>query len=125
MTAEGQPVIRKLTPGPAGDAPPAADPPAGRKRGKVGAVVGDRGYDSGANVRLVRRLRARVVLPPVDRRTHRRRYSTTVYQGRDVGERFWQKAKQSRRVATRYDKLDVGYLAFAYLASVLMVLRNP
>ena len=118
-------MILKLTPGQAGDAPHAADLLAGQKRGAVKAVVGDRGYDSDATVALVRRLRARVVIPPVARRVHRRRYSKTLYKGRNVVERFWQKAKQSRRVATRYDKLDVCYLAFVHLASVLIVLRNP
>ncbi|MBN9520398.1 transposase, partial [bacterium] len=42
-----------------------------------------------------------------------------------VVERFWQKAKQYRRVATRYDKLDTSYLAFVHLAAVLVVLRHP
>jgi len=33
--------------------------------------------------------------------------------------------KQYRRVATRYDKLDVCYLAFIHLAATLAVLRHP
>jgi transposase len=88
-------------------------------------VIGDRGYDSDANVALVRRLRARVVIPPVARRTHQRRYSRRLYRGRNVVERFWSKVKQYRRVATRYDKLDTSYLAFVHLAAVLVVLRHP
>jgi transposase len=125
VTGKGHPVVLKLTPGQAGDAPHAPDLLAGRKRGEVGAVVGDRGYDSDANVRLVRRLRARVVIPPVARRTHQRRYSRALYRGRNVVERYWSKVKQYRRVATRYDKLDTSYLAFVHLASVLVVLRHP
>ena len=125
MTGKGHPVVLKLTPGQAGDAPHAADLLAGQKRGRVKAVVGDKGYDSDANVALVRRLRARVVIPPLRCRTRKRRYSKTRYKGRNVVERFWQKAKQCRRVATRFDKLDVCYLAFVHLASVLIVLKNP
>lgn len=125
MTGKGHPVVLKLTPGQAGDAPHAADLLAGQRRGRVKAVVADRGYDSDANVRLVRRLRARVVIPPLGCRTHRRRYSKALYRGRNVVERFWQKAKQYRRVATRYDKLDTSYLAFVHLASVIVVLRHP
>ena len=103
----------------------APDPLAGLKRGQVGAVVGDRGYDSDDNVRRVRRLRARVVIPPVRRRAHQRRYSKTLYRGRNVVERFWSKVKQYRRVATRYDKMGTSYLAFVHLAAVLVVLKHP
>jgi transposase len=117
--------VLKLTPGQAGDAPQAADLLAGRRRGTVRAVIADRGYDSDAIVGLVRRLRARVVIPPLGCRTRERRYSRRLYRGRNGVERFWSKVKQYRRVATRYDKLDVCYLAFVHLASVLTALRHP
>jgi transposase len=88
-------------------------------------VIADKGYDSDAIVALVRRLRARVVIPPLKCRTKRRRYSRVLYRGRNVVERFWNKVKRHRRVATRYDKLDTCYLAFVHLASVLVLLRHP
>jgi transposase len=88
-------------------------------------VIGDRGYDSDAIVARVRRLRARVVIPPLGCRKKRRRYSRRLCRGRNVVERFWSKVKRYRRVATRYDKLDDCYLAFVHLASVLTVLRHP
>ena len=125
VTGKGHPVAVKLTPGQAGDAPHAADLLAGAKRGRVKAVVGDRGYDRDDIVARVRRLRARVVIPPVRRRTHRRRYSKRLYKGRNVVERFGSKVKQYRRVATRYDKLDTSYLAFLHLASVLVIFTAP
>jgi transposase len=115
----------QLTPGQAGDAPRAAALLAGWRRGQARAVVADRGYDSDAIVRRVRSLRARVVIPPLKCRTHQRRYSRKLYRGRNVVERFWNRVKRHRRVATRYDKLDVCYLAFVHLASVLDVLRHP
>jgi transposase len=125
VTGKGHPVVLKLTPGPAGDAPHATDLLAGARRGVVKAVLGDKGYDSDANVRLVRRLRARVVIPPLGCRKRKRRYSKRLYKGRNVVERFWQKVKQYRRVATRFDKLDICYLAFVHLASVRIVLKTP
>ena len=88
-------------------------------------VVADRGYDADDILALVRRLRARAVIPPVSRRTHQRRYSRALYRGRNVVERYWNRVKQCRRVATRYDKLDTSYLAFVHLASVRTVLRHP
>lgn len=115
----------KLTAGQCGDAPQAADLLAGARRGVVRAVIGDRGYDSDAIVASIRRLRARVVIPPLACRVRPRRYSRALYQRRNVVERYWSKVKQYRRVATRYDKLDVCYLAFVHLASVLTVLRHP
>lgn len=125
VSGRGHPAVLKLTPGQSGDAPQTPDLLAGRRRGEVHAVLGDKGYDSDAIVRSIRRLRARVVIPPLRSRTHQRRYSKRLYQGRNVVERFWNKVKQYRRVATRYDKLDVCYLAFVHLASVLTVLRHP
>jgi transposase len=117
--------VLKLTPGQAGDAPQTADLLAGLRRGQVRAVIGDRSYDSDDNVARVRRIRARVVIPPLRCRTHQRRYSRRLYKGRNVVERFWSKVKQCRRVATRYDKLDTSYLAFVHLAAVLVVLKHP
>jgi transposase len=38
-------------------------------------------------------------------------------------ERFFNKIKQCRRVATRYDKLAANYLAFVQLASIRLWLR--
>jgi transposase len=39
-------------------------------------------------------------------------------------ERFFNKIKHCRRVATRYDKLAVNYLAFITLASIRLWLRD-
>lgn len=125
MNAKGHPMAVLLTPGPCGDAPQAARLLAGFRRGQVRAVLGDRGYDSDAIVALVRRRRARVVIPPLRCRTRLRRYSRKLYKLRNVAERFFARVKESRRVATRFDKLDVCYLAFVHLASVMTALRHP
>jgi transposase len=42
---------------------------------------------------------------------------------RNLIERFFNKIKQCRRVATRYDKLAANYLAFIQLASIRLWLR--
>ena len=39
-------------------------------------------------------------------------------------ERFFNKIKQCRRIATRYDKLAANYLAFIKLASISLWLRT-
>jgi hypothetical protein len=38
-------------------------------------------------------------------------------------ERFFNKTKQRRQVATRYEKLAASYLAFIHLASIRLWLR--
>ena len=125
MNGKAHPIVLKLTPGQAGDAPQAPELMAPARRGKTKAVVGDRAYDSNAILGQVKRLKARVVIPSTAGRTRQRRISKPLYKGRNVVERFWSKVKQYRRVATRYDKLDVCYLAFVQLASILSVLRHP
>lgn len=41
-----------------------------------------------------------------------------LYRQRNLVERFFNKIKQNRRIATRYDKLDDNYLAALKLVSV-------
>jgi len=45
------------------------------------------------------------------------------YRARNLVERFFNKIKQCRWVATRYDKLAANYLAFIQLASIRLWLR--
>jgi transposase len=50
-------------------------------------------------------------------------FSPYLYRVRNLIERFFNKIKQCRRVATRYDKLAVNYPAFIKLASIRIWLR--
>ena len=45
-------------------------------------------------------------------------FSPYLYRARNLIERFFNKIKHCRRVATRYDKLAANYLAFVELASI-------
>jgi transposase len=44
------------------------------------------------------------VIPPKKNRLQPREYDRHTYKERNLVERFWSKAKQFRRVATRYEK---------------------
>jgi transposase len=46
------------------------------------------------------------------------------YKERNIVERFFQRLKCFRRIATRYDKLARVYRAFIYIASILIHLGN-
>jgi len=50
-------------------------------------------------------------------------FSLHLYRARNLVERFFKKIRHCRRVATRYDKLAVNYLAFLQLASIRLWLR--
>ena len=50
-------------------------------------------------------------------------FSPHLYRARNQVERFFNRIKQCRRVATRYDRLAANYLAFVQLASIRLWLR--
>jgi transposase len=50
-------------------------------------------------------------------------FSPYLYRARNLVERFFNRIKHCRRVATRYDKLAANYLAFVQLASIRPWLR--
>ena len=50
-------------------------------------------------------------------------FSPYLYRARNLIEWFFNKIKQCRRVATRYDKLAANYLAFVKLASIRIWFR--
>jgi len=62
-------------------------------------------------------------IPPKQNRKDPICFSPYRYRARNLIERFFNKIKQCRRVATRYDKLAANYLAFVKLASIRVWLR--
>jgi DNA-binding transcriptional LysR family regulator len=62
-------------------------------------------------------------IPPRSNRNEPICFSPFLYRARNLVERFFNKIKQCRRVATRYDKLAANYLAFVQLASIRLWLR--
>ena len=62
-------------------------------------------------------------IPPKRNRTEALCFSPYLYRARNLVERFFNKIKHCRRVATRYDKLGANYLAFVQLAPIRLWLR--
>ena len=89
----------------------------------VRAVIADKGYDSKAVVAAVQARGAEAVIPTQQSRKEQRRIDQERYKDRNLVERFWAKAKQFRRVATRYEKTARNYLAFAHVAAVMVLLQ--
>ena len=53
----------------------------------------------------------------------KRPYDAELYKERNVIERFFNKLKQFRRVATRYDKLLANFMGFVKLAAIAIWLK--
>lgn len=80
------------------------------------AVVADKGYDSNAFVDTITRMGAEAVIPPRSNRLTPREFDRERYKARNLVERFFNRLKQFRRLATRYDKLANRFNAFLHLA---------
>jgi len=86
-------------------------------------LLADRGFDADWIRALVSQHGAWANIPPKRNRTEPICFSRHLYRARNLIERFFNKIKQCRRIATRYDKLAANYLAFIQLASIRLWLR--
>jgi len=78
-------------------------------------VVGDKGYDANALVALINAAGATAVIPPRSNRREQRTYDRHVYKDRNLVERFFNRLKQFRRIATRYEKLANNFISLLNL----------
>jgi transposase len=90
---------------------------------KACATIADKGYDADHLHDKIAQTGAEIVIPPKRNRKIRRRYDTALYKERNIIERFFNKLKQFRRVATRYDKLLVNFMGFVKIAAIAIWLR--
>ena len=86
-------------------------------------LLADRGYDADWIRTLAAKRGVWANIPPRCNRNEPICFSPYLYRARNLVERFFNKIKQCRRVATRYDKLAANYLAFIQLASIRLWLR--
>jgi transposase len=86
-------------------------------------LLADRGYDADWIRTFAAQRGAWANIPPKRNCKEPICFSPHLYRARNLVERFFNKIKQCRRVATRYDKLAANYLAFVKLASIRLWLR--
>ena len=86
-------------------------------------AIADKGYDADHLAERIAGAGTEVVIPPRRNRTCRRAYDIDLYKERNRIERFFNKLKQFRRVATRYDKLLANFMGFVKLAAIAIWLR--
>ena len=87
------------------------------------ATIGDRSYDADPLEAKIIEQGGQVVIPPRRHRKTPRAYDKELYKQRNRIERFFNKLKQFRRVATRYDKLLANFMGFVKLAAIAIWLR--
>ena len=86
-------------------------------------VLADKAYDANAIREMIDGQGAWANIPPKSNRKDPICFSPHLYKARNLVERFFNKIKHFRRIATRYDKLAANYMAMIKLASIRVWLR--
>jgi transposase len=92
----------------------------GRPRRRPRRIVGDKGYSSRRIRRYLRQHGIGATIPKKRDEQPQRVFDRALYRERNRVERCSNRLKQYRRVATRYEKLAVTYLAMVTIAAILM-----
>lgn len=87
-------------------------------------LLADKGYDADALREAVTARKAWANIPPKTNRVNPICFSKRLYRARNLIERFFNKIKQFRRIATRYDKLAENYAAALKLVAVRIWIRS-
>ena len=79
----------------------------------------DRTYEGDETRALAIELGCTPVVPPKSNRKNPWDYDKQLYKQRNQVERLFRRLKRFRRIFTRYDKLDIIFLAFVYFALIV------
>lgn len=79
------------------------------------ALLADKGYDANHLLDYLAERDIEPVIPPKANRLEQREYDRHVYKDRNLVERFFNRIKQFRRIATRYEKLARNFFAMLNL----------
>ena len=88
-----------------------------------GGVIADKAYDSNALRTLIANAGAEAVIPSNRTRKIIIPHNAEAYRLRNRIERFFNKLKHFRRIATRYDRRACYFLAALHLASAMIWMR--
>jgi len=79
----------------------------------------DRAYEGDATRKLAVQMGYIPIVPPKDNRREPWEYDKILYKQRNQIERLFRRIKRFRRIFTRYDKLDIMFLSFIFLAFIV------
>lgn len=87
------------------------------------ALIGDKAFDSDWLRAELNERGALAVIPPNGSRAGTILYDKEMYKWRHLIENFFQKIKEFRRIATRYDKTDTSFRAAIHLVASFLALK--
>ena len=120
---KGKPIGAVLSPGQRHESrffePAMASLPAGVK---PAALAGDKAYSSKAIRDWLAQREIQDVIPTRKDETRNENFDRELYRQRNVVERCIGWLKEKRRIATRYEKLAVHYLAMVQIAMILRLM---
>ena len=87
------------------------------------ALIADMAYDADRLLATLAQRRITAVIPPKANRKTPRMSDFALYCERNLVERFFNKLKHFRAIATRYDKLARNFLAGVQLACAIILLN--
>ena len=79
----------------------------------------DRAYEGDETRALAEELGYIPIVPPKSNRKNPWRYDKQLYKQCNQVERLFRRLKRFRHIFTRYDKLDIIFLTFVYLALIV------
>jgi transposase len=121
VDANGNPITLKLSEGQAHDGRSAADMLDTVGPGQT--LLADRAYDSDALRQSLANRGASANVKPMPHRVNIPPFSPYLYRFRNLVERFFNKLKHFRAIATRFEKHDANYLALVKLAAARIWMR--
>ena len=86
-------------------------------------ILGDKAYGAKAIRGYSDSQNAAYTIPPKSDVSAPWEVDWHTYKERHLVECFFQKLKWFRRIFTRYDKLDASFLAFVYIAAIVILLK--
>lgn len=90
---------------------------------ECGGVIADKAFDTNALREQIAKMGAEAVIPSKRSRKIQIPHDEAAYRTRNRIERCINKMKHFRRLATRYDRRSVHFLAFAVLACIMIWMR--
>jgi transposase len=82
----------------------------------------DKAYEGDETRDAAIRLNLTPVVPPKTNRKEPWDYDKEIYKRRNIVERLFRRMKEYRKIFTRYDKLDVMFLAYIYWGLTFILL---
>jgi transposase len=83
----------------------------------------DRAYEENETLQLALDFGFLPVAPPRPQRLEPWQYDRAMYRRRNEIDRLFRRLKGSRRIFSRFDKLDLVFLAFLHFALIVEALR--